>query len=93
MKAFTNILAILLLSAGLAAAQDMTGFTAKNQPGMTNQSSKRPANPHPDLSPAVGGIFVDGGKYGPEIISPGAPASWHWREVSGRAFHPLRFAA
>jgi len=76
MKAFANILAILVLSAGLAAAQDMTGFTAKNQPGVTPESSKRAPNPHPDLSPKVGGVFVDGGKYGPEIISPGAPASW-----------------
>jgi len=76
MKVLTNVLAILVLSAGLAAAQDMTGFTAKNQPGMTPQSSKRPANPHPDLSPTVGGVFVDGVKYGPEIISPGAPVSW-----------------
>ena len=76
MKTLTNVLAILVLSVTLATAQDMTGFTSKNSPATANQSSKRPANPHPDLSPQVGGIFADGGKYGPVMISPTAPASY-----------------
>jgi hypothetical protein len=76
MKMLTNVLAILVLSAGVAAAQDITGFHAANQPGMSPESSKRAPNPHPDLSPQVGGVFADGAKYGPTIISPTAPALW-----------------
>jgi hypothetical protein len=75
MKTITTLLAVLALSAGLAAAQDVTGFKAPAQLGPTNESSKAP-NPHPDLRPQLGGVFVDGAKYGTQLINPAAPASY-----------------
>ena len=62
------------LTAGLAAAQDVTGFRAPNQLG-PSESSKAP-NMHPNLTPRLGGVFVDGAKYGTVLISPSAPASY-----------------
>jgi hypothetical protein len=76
MKILTTVLAVLALSANIAAAQDVTGFRAPSQPGVSPESSKNFPNPHPDLRPKTGGIFVDGGKYGPVMISPAAPASY-----------------
>ncbi len=76
MKMLITMLAVLVLSAGFAMAQDVTGFRAHNQPGISPESSKNPPNPHPNLSPQPGGVFVDGGKYGPVMISPTAPASY-----------------
>src|SRR5438067_2117008 len=75
MKTLTNLLAILVLSAGVAAAQDVTGFKAPQSPGSA-QSSKNPPNPHVVLKPRVGGVFVDGAKYGTVMISPTAPAEY-----------------
>ena len=74
MKTLTSFLAVLALSAGLAAAQDVTGFKAPNTLGPT-ESSKAP-NPHVVLKPQLGGVFVDGAKYGTVLISPSAPASY-----------------
>ncbi len=31
---------------------------------------------HPNLKPQLGGVFVDGGKYGAQLINPAAPASY-----------------
>jgi hypothetical protein len=76
MKTLTTAMAVLVLSAGMAMAQDVTGFRAPNQPGISPESSKNFPNPHPELRPKTGGIFVDGGKYGPVMISPTAPASY-----------------
>jgi hypothetical protein len=61
-----------------ATAHDVTGFSAPNTPGpgVTTQSLKTAPNPHPDLRPKTGGIFVDGVKYGTVMISPFAPASY-----------------
>ena len=61
-----------------ATAHDVTGFVAPSTvgPGLTQESSKRFPNTHPDLRPKLGGVFVDGGKYGPVMISPWAPASY-----------------
>ena len=61
-----------------ATAHDVTGFVAPNTtgPGLTPASSKRFPNPHPDLRPRVGGVLVDGAKYGWVMISPTAPASY-----------------
>ena len=75
MKTLTTFLAVLALSAGLATAQDVTGFRAPNQLG-PSQSSKNPPNPHVALKPQLGGVFVDGAKYGTVLISPSAPASY-----------------
>jgi hypothetical protein len=75
MKTLTTFLMVLALSAGLAAAQDVTGFKAPNQLGPSSESSKAP-NMHPNLSPRLGGVFVDGAKYGTILISPSAPASY-----------------
>jgi hypothetical protein len=55
---------------------DVTGFRAPNTLNQTpNESSKFP-NTHPDLRPQLGGIFVDGAKYGTQLINPCAPASY-----------------
>lgn len=75
MKTLTTFLMVLALSAGLAAAQDVTGFKAPKELGPTTESSKAP-NSHPDLRPQLGGVFVDGAKYGTILISPYAPASY-----------------
>jgi hypothetical protein len=67
----------LALSAGLAAAQDVTGFASKpgyNAPGTL--TTKGFPNPHVVLKPQLGGVFVDGAKYGAVLISPTAPASY-----------------
>ena len=58
-------------------AADVTGFQSQKElgPSGVNESSKFP-NIHPDLRPRVGGIFVDAGKYGAQLINPAAPASY-----------------
>ncbi len=89
MKALTILFTILLLSAGAASAQslnelavtttqssDLTGFQSTQGPGYSSQNFKSPPNPHVILKPQVGGIFVDGAKYGTIMISPSAPASY-----------------
>jgi hypothetical protein len=77
MKTLTIFLAVLALSATMAFAQDVTGFKAPSQLGPT-QSSKgfKAPNPHPNLTPQVGGVFADGGKYGTQLINPAAPVSY-----------------
>ena len=75
MKTLTNILALLVLSAGIAAAQDVTGFKAPQNPGST-QSIKSPPNPNVVLKPKLGGVFIDGGKNGWVMVSPAAPAEY-----------------
>jgi hypothetical protein len=77
MKTLTTFLAVVALSAGLAAAQDVTGFSSKpgyNAPGAA--TSKGFPNPNVVLKPQLGGVFVDGAKYGMVMISPSAPASY-----------------
>ena len=76
MKTISQGFAILVLSASLAMGADITGFVAPNQPGVSPESSKNAPNPNVVLRPKLGGIFVDGGKYGPVMISPTAPASY-----------------
>ena len=91
MKKLTAFLTIFAVSIGLAAAQttsgyatspaaanhgaDVTGFHAPKTLGPSNESSKA-INLHPNLAPTVGGVFVDGGKYGTQLINPAAPASY-----------------
>jgi hypothetical protein len=91
MKTIASLLAVLALSVGVAAAQDLsgnanqpthpgavaadvTGFHAPNTLGPV-QSSKMP-NMHPVLTPQFGGVFVDGAKYGTQLINPSAPVSY-----------------
>ena len=77
MKTLTTFLMVLALSAGLAAAQDLTGFATQpgyNAPG--TPTAKTFPNPKVILKPQFGGIFVDGAKYGTILISPSAPASY-----------------
>lgn len=92
MKTLTTFFAVLALSIGVAAAQDlsgnanhpavtgaaagadMTGFRSPKTLGPVNESSR--PNPHPDLSPQIGGVFADGAKYGTQLINPAAPASY-----------------
>ncbi len=76
MKTLTTFLAVLALSAGLASAQDLTGFAIKpgyNAPGTPSKSAPIP---NIVLKPKLGGIFVDGAKYGTVLISPWAPPSY-----------------
>ena len=92
MKTLTSFLAVLALSAGLAAAQDLSGnanhpaspgsavgadVTGFHSPATLgpSESSKSP-NMHPTLTPQFGGVFVDGAKYGTQLINPSAPASY-----------------
>jgi hypothetical protein len=58
-----------------ASGADVTGFHAPKELGPTTESSKAP-NMHPDLRPQFGGVFVDGAKYGTQLINPAAPASY-----------------
>jgi hypothetical protein len=74
MKTLTTLLAVLAISMSMAMAQDVTGFRAPQNLG-PSQSSKAP-NPHPVLTPQFGGVFVDGAKYGTQLINPAAPASF-----------------
>jgi len=74
MKTLTAFLTVLALSAILASAQDVTGFKAPAQLG-PSESSKAP-NAHVVLKPQLGGVFVDGAKYGTQLINPSAPASY-----------------
>ena len=76
MKTLSVLLATFVLAYGLASAQDVTGFVAPHTPGVSPQSAHNPPNPHPDLKPRLGGVFVDGAKYGAIMISPTAPASY-----------------
>ena len=77
MKTLIAFLRVLALSAGLAAAQDVTGFASRpgyNAPGAP--TSKGFPNPNVVLKPQLGGVFVDGAKYGTQLINPSAPASY-----------------
>ena len=74
MKMLTTFLTVIALSVNLASAQDVTGFKAPANLG-PSQSTKAP-NMHPDLTPRLGGVFVDGAKYGTQLINPAAPASY-----------------
>jgi hypothetical protein len=76
MKTLLTLLAVMALSAGIATAQDVTGFTAKTGPGISPESTKSPPNPKVVPKPQLGGVFVDGVKYGTVMISPTAPASY-----------------
>jgi hypothetical protein len=55
---------------------DVSGFRAPAELNQTpNESSKFP-DMHPNLNPKLGGIFVDGAKYGTQMINPSAPESY-----------------
>jgi len=76
MKLCMILFAVFLFSALCVAAQDVTGFKAPNQPGVSPESSKRFPNPNVVLQPKITSVFVDGVKYGTVMISPTAPASY-----------------
>ena len=78
-NALTTHQELVSTTAPSAPGHDVTGFMAPSWapgPGYNEKDLKTPPNIHPDLKPKLGGIFVDGAKYGPEIISPTAPLSW-----------------
>ena len=92
MKTIALFLAVSALSISAAAAQDLsgnanhpsqpgqvvtdvTGFHAPSELGPT-QSTKSFPNVHPNLAPRFGGVFVDGAKYGSQLVNPAAPASY-----------------
>ena len=77
MKTLTVLLTAFALTCGFVSAQDVTGFKApKTFDDTPGKKIVTPPNPHPDLKPQLGGVFVDGAKYGAILISPGAPASY-----------------
>lgn len=92
MKTLTSLFAVLLLSTGMAAAQDLsgavgptphtsgqgdiTGYRYNYAPGYNYNKEKAPPDPKISLKPKLGGVFVDGAKYGWTIISPVAPVTW-----------------
>ncbi len=76
MKMLTVLLATFALTCGFASAQDVTGFKAPKNFDTTPSKVVAPPNLHPDLKPQLGGVFVDGAKYGTILISPTAPASY-----------------
>ena len=92
MKTLTSLLGVFLLSAGIVGAQDLnglaqssayvngradlTGYRYVYAPGYNAAAAKAAPNPKVVLKPTVGGIFVDGAKYGWTIISPLAPVTW-----------------
>jgi hypothetical protein len=61
-------------ASGTTAGADITGFRspATLGPGPTTSTPDL----HPVLKPKLGGVFVDGAKYGTILISPTAPASY-----------------
>lgn len=92
MKTLLFLFVAVGLTLGIAAAQDITGnanndiartkagvdvggFQAPQTLGPTRNLKTNP-NPNPVLKPKVGGIFVDGAKYGTQLINPAAPASY-----------------
>jgi hypothetical protein len=92
MKTLASLLVAMALSFGVAAAQDtgISGRNNPTTPGSVAsdvngfhspgtlgpvESSKMP-NMHPNLKPQLGGVFVDGAKYGTQLINPAAPASY-----------------
>jgi hypothetical protein len=92
MKTLASLIAVTFLSVGMAAAQDLnglvmtsnhtsgqgdiTGYRYNYAPGYNPATAKSLPNPKVTLKPQVGGIFVDGAKYGWTIISPVAPITW-----------------
>jgi hypothetical protein len=58
----------------------VTGFRAPSELNRTPSESSKFPNMHPDLTPRLGGVFVDGAKYGAELINPAAPASYGYGE-------------
>jgi hypothetical protein len=92
MKTLASLITVFLLSAGFAAAQDLSGLNATTnhtngqgdltgykyvyQPGYNPTTAKAAPDPKVVLKPQLGGVFVDGAKYGWTIISPAAPVTW-----------------
>jgi hypothetical protein len=55
---------------------DVTGFSNPyTGPDVTKESINRSPNLHPNLKPTTGGAVTDTVKYGPQMLSPFAPAS------------------
>ena len=61
-------------TAGTASGSDITGFHSPQTLGPAPSAAM--PNPHVILKPQLGGVFVDGAKYGTMLISPTAPASY-----------------
>jgi len=92
MKLLALVLTVLAISATAAAAQDLSGnanrpatagaatgsdITGFHSPATLGPTTTAPMpNPHVVLKPQLGGVFVDGAKYGTMLISPTAPASY-----------------
>jgi hypothetical protein len=65
-----------LSSTGATGSGDITGFNAPTHLGPSPTESSKAINMHPVLTPQLGGVFVDGAKYGAQLINPAAPASY-----------------
>jgi hypothetical protein len=94
MKMILSLLVVIGLTLGVASAQDLSGnsvgsvkpgvdvngFKAPSTLNQTPAQSSKSPNPHPILKPQLGGIFVDGAKYGTQMINPSAPAGYGYGE-------------
>jgi hypothetical protein len=72
-------LATMAATSSSGPGHDVTGFVAPSYapgPGYDKKAITAPPNIHPDLKPRLGGIFVDGAKYGTVMISPTAPLTY-----------------
>jgi hypothetical protein len=63
-------------TSGRASGNDVTGFSARTYPGMSAAQANRPPNPNVVLKPKLGGAITDTVKYGPQMVSPFAPAEY-----------------
>jgi len=62
---------------GVSARSDVNGFKSPATLGpQSSKGFKTAPNLHPNLKPQLGGVFVDGAKYGTQLINPCAPASY-----------------
>jgi hypothetical protein len=66
--------------ATIKSGLDVTGFRAPSELNQTPSESSKFPNTHPNLAPRLGGVFVDGAKYGGELINPAAPESYGYGE-------------
>ena len=65
-----------MTSAHTSGQGDVNGYKYNYAPGYNAEKAKTAPNPKVQLKPQLGGIFVDGAKYGWTIISPPAPVTW-----------------
>ncbi len=66
--------------ATIKSGVDVNGFRAPSELNESTKQLTRFPNPHPDLTPKLGGVLPDSTKYGAQLINPAAPASYGYGE-------------